>query len=1084
MRKLLPLILAVSMTVAGLAQTGKQTITALDVLKTRFPNATHEQCKTDVIHQKLLQSDSNYAKTMQLNELKIQDYIRNNQNQLRSSAVYTIPVVVHVIHLGESVGNGTNISDAQIQSAIDNLNDAYSNNGYNGLDIGIQFTLAKRDDECNASTGIVRIDGTSITGYSTDGITSSNETSVKALSKWDNYTYYNIWIVSEIDGNNGGSGTQGYAYFPGASADYDGAVILYNAFGYDPNGSLGYELKPYTNYNVTAIHEIGHGLNLYHTFQGDDADSDGTADQCPVDSNPSADGDLCSDTDAHRRDDSDCDVIQQTCHGVSNSEVFNNFMAYSSDECQDRFTADQKVRMLAALLSTRVGLTNSLGGTAPNETGPITATCSVDYTTPNSFGMGVTDFEFNSIHVASRTSQYDGGYQDRTCYFKTELVTGDTYPINIDGGTANNQDVEVWIDYNNDGDFDDANENVFSGSNGTTFSGNVVVPTSGVILDTYLRMRVTVDWFNNTISGSCYNPQYGEVEEYSVMVSSNCLEPDQPVVSYPGGTTCAGSTVTLTITGDLNDADHWAIYSGSCGGTLLGTTQSSSYLVAPGSSSTTYFVRGEGGCATATSCGQVQVVVTTNDDASFSYSSGTYCTTDSDPSPTITGTAGGTFSSTAGLSLNSSSGVIDLSASSSGTYNITYETSGSCSAQSSVDVEVQNCVVVPNTKLRWNDCGVIVSTFSQNIYSTLVLGATQYEFLFIPQGGGAASSIIRSSRDVTLAKLGLFAFNETYDVQVRAYIGSNVGSYSTVCQISSPTGVPKAQLRPEDCGITLSSFSQVFYASYVAGATSFDFEFTPQGGGTITTVTSTGRDMTLIEAGLMTFGVTYDVRVRGRIGSDVGIYNTVCTLTSPAGVPNAKLRAEDCGLVLSSYGQKIYSSYVGGATQYEFQFTPQGGGTPISVVKPNREITLSQAGISTSNQVYDVQVRAYIGTEIGTYGNVCQITTPGAAAMTINDDITSTYEKVYIDEFGYINNNALENVNVYPNPFLDNLTINFGQLLEGVEVSIYNSIGQIVHKEKSSDVQIELQLSELEVGVYLMQLQVGDETKMIRIVKN
>ncbi|WP_339608276.1 Ig-like domain-containing protein [uncultured Roseivirga sp.] len=67
------------------------------------------------------------------------------------------------------------------------------------------------------------------------------------------------------------------------------------------------------------------------------------------------------------------------------------------------------------------------------------------------------------------------------------------------------------------------------------------------------------------------------------------------------------------------------------------------------------------------------------EDASFSYSSSSYCSNGADPSATITGDTGGTFtSSPAGLSINSSTGRIDLSASTLGTYTVRYTTNGSC----------------------------------------------------------------------------------------------------------------------------------------------------------------------------------------------------------------------------------------------------------------------------------------------------------------------------------------------------------------------------------------------------------------------
>ncbi|NVK08111.1 MAG: T9SS type A sorting domain-containing protein, partial [Tenacibaculum sp.] len=110
--------------------------------------------------------------------------------------------------------------------------------------------------------------------------------------------------------------------------------------------------------------------------------------------------------------------------------------------------------------------------------------------------------------------------------------------------------------------------------------------------------------------------------------------------------------------------------------------------VTPSAPSTTYYIRGEGGCVTPGSCGTVTVNVTAQDDASFNYSASSYCANDADPTPSITGTSGGTFSSTAGLSINASNGTIDVSASTPGTYTVTYTTTGTCPNSSNVSVTI------------------------------------------------------------------------------------------------------------------------------------------------------------------------------------------------------------------------------------------------------------------------------------------------------------------------------------------------------------------------------------------------------------
>ena len=69
------------------------------------------------------------------------------------------------------------------------------------------------------------------------------------------------------------------------------------------------------------------------------------------------------------------------------------------------------------------------------------------------------------------------------------------------------------------------------------------------------------------------------------------------------------------------------------------------------------------------------ITISNEEDPTFSYGTLSFCSADSDPTPTISGTSGGVFSSTSGLVINASTGVIDLSGSTPGTYGVTYLTS-------------------------------------------------------------------------------------------------------------------------------------------------------------------------------------------------------------------------------------------------------------------------------------------------------------------------------------------------------------------------------------------------------------------------
>lgn len=278
--------------------------------------------------------------------------------------VYTIPIVFHIIHKGESVGSGTNISDAQVLSAVEALNRDYRRTGADGgiaqgagPDTEIQFCLASVDPNGSPTSGINRINGSSVQGYASNGITtggSGNELAVKALSNWDNRYYLNIWVVSEI-GNNGADlanpnnfqgGVLGFAYLPIQNiqflGDRDGVVALNLCVGNDPNGSQGFRLWSAGRTNRTLTHEVGHYLGLAHPFS---------------DANPFAcsDGDGIGDTpNAQQANIFNCSQTTG-CSG----QMIENYMDYAPETCQNRFTNGQNNVMRGTLAGARNLLVNT-----------------------------------------------------------------------------------------------------------------------------------------------------------------------------------------------------------------------------------------------------------------------------------------------------------------------------------------------------------------------------------------------------------------------------------------------------------------------------------------------------------------------------------------------------------------------------------------------------------------------------------------------------------------------------------------------------------------------------------------------------
>lgn len=173
------------------------------------------------------------------------------------------------------------------------------------------------------------------------------------------------------------------------------------------------------------------------------------------------------------------------------------------------------------------------------------------------------------------------------------------------------------------------------------------------------------------------NPNMNQRPKLVVSYTVPCIPPSLPTFSYNNAPICSGDSVPVQVNGALNSAGHWALYSGSCGGQLIDTSQQGSFFVAP-SQTTTYFVRGEGGCITPGACANFTVQVNPTDNPAFAYASAAFCINASDPTPQVSGTSGGSFSiQPPSMAIQTNTGQLDLSSGQAGTvYQILYTSPG------------------------------------------------------------------------------------------------------------------------------------------------------------------------------------------------------------------------------------------------------------------------------------------------------------------------------------------------------------------------------------------------------------------------
>lgn len=266
--------------------------------------------------------------------------------------IYEIPTVVHII------GNTT--TEAEVVAIIDKANillaQGISNDPENS-DTQIRLKLAEETGLCtNKGVYIIPYPYTQVNIYFPKNTVVTgmpdNELQIKNLSRKDASKYLNIWVVDEIKYPSiTALDPAGHALFPqfaqnnpvNTISDYslkDGIIIEKDYFF--RNGRTNDIRK-----NV-LIHELGHYLNLHHTF-GDT----GSAPECETNQNCTTVNDYVCDTNSGNTaapiTSSDCNqqaILNAGCGGIP--YPVKNIMSYAR-QCTESFTAGQRERILATL---------------------------------------------------------------------------------------------------------------------------------------------------------------------------------------------------------------------------------------------------------------------------------------------------------------------------------------------------------------------------------------------------------------------------------------------------------------------------------------------------------------------------------------------------------------------------------------------------------------------------------------------------------------------------------------------------------------------------------------------------------------
>jgi PKD repeat protein len=400
------------------------------------PGEEVEYCTT---HKKLHELLKNPEYQKQFDEdqriLEQQEAIYKASARKRGT-VYTIPVVFHVLHSGGS----ENISDEQIYDAMRILNRDFRLQNTDANEVHADFKNLPSDVEVEFKLASIAPNGTCFKGitrtYSTD-TTTDGSNQIALIKKgndvykgdWAGNKYMNIYVCSAV------GGAAGYTYRP-----YGDGVSMMNGIWllHTYVGGIGTsnEIK-----SRALTHEVGHWLNLMHTWGGNN--------------NP-GNPDSCNDPNQDRVDDTPatmgvtwCNLNENTCGPRANVE---NYMDYSY--CSKMFTPGQVSRMRTALQSTVGGRNNvcsesnliAVGALNPN-------LCKVDFNVDASnicSGTEVTFTDLSYNNVTSRKWLFPGGTPSESTDQNPKVIysTPGKYNVSLtvsNGNTSLNKTYENLI---------------------------------------------------------------------------------------------------------------------------------------------------------------------------------------------------------------------------------------------------------------------------------------------------------------------------------------------------------------------------------------------------------------------------------------------------------------------------------------------------------------------------------------------------------------------------------------------------------------------------------------------------------------
>lgn len=497
---------------------------------------------------------------------------------------------------------------------------------------------------------------------------------------------------------------------------------------------------------------------------------------------------------------------------------------------------------------------------------------------------------FNTINNLTGSND---GYGNYVCT-QTTVTAGDMYDLQLIpgyAGTPHNEYWKIWIDYNQDGDFDDSNELAFDAgvASNTIVLGSIVIPTE--VLSGYTRMRVAMKWISSSSDPNqpmpCNNFDYGEVEDYGLYIESAASVCQSPTLINAGTTTFDSADISWS--NGVGTSGAYNVYYRITGTTnweqennISGNTHTIGGLL----SNTSYQCRVQTICGSGVSNYSSIINFNTQEAPCF------------EPAALFA------------AEVSTNSAVLNWNGLASN-YTLRYRTIGGLwSIQNTSDNSYNLSGLVANTLYEFQVRSLCDGAVTSN-YSTSAFFTTQNESCNTPYGinitsvtentatiswvsgsgvnvysvqfrqeGSSWSSTNTSTNNIELIDLMADA---TYEVRIRANCGSNVSDYSIPVTFvtESPICIQPTNVTTNNIGTNTLDINW----DYAAGVIAYTIRYRAQGTSSWTTVASASNSRSISDLAAAT---TYEFQIRSTCNDNNSSFSPshLTTTASDCGAPS------------------------------------------------------------------------------------------------------------------------------------------------------------------------------------------------------